>query len=207
MEAVAHALDVVVAHVTAIDEGEVDAVAGVPDAVPRHQVMRRVPDVNAVPTAVLIELHLAELALRGLALDRQWIDGLLDRLGAEDGVALDAGTVGLPDVDAVQRVVNRVVDDDGAAAGHVDGRLVAAEIEARAADLEAVERDVGGANGHGMGAAVAAKVRTGIGVEADRPVDRERAEVEPARHADGRPVGRVAKRGDQPGSPVGCRRR
>ena len=77
---------------------------------------------------------------------------------ADDRVAFDAHAVGLPDVDAVQRVVDAVVDDHGAGAGDVDGGVVVPEVEAGAADLEAVERDVGGANRHGVRAAVAEEV-------------------------------------------------
>ena len=99
------------------------------------------------------------------------IDRLLDDPRAEDGVALDAHAVGLPDVDAVQGVVDVVVDDRRPGAGHVDGGMVLPEVEAGSADLEAVEDDVGGANRDRVRAAIADEVsprRRRAGARRDR---------------------------------------
>ena len=81
VQAVAHALDVVVPHLGAVDEGEVDPVAGVADRVAGDDMAARVPDVDAVAAAILVERHGAQLALAGLEAVLKRIDGL-DRLGA-----------------------------------------------------------------------------------------------------------------------------
>ena len=100
---VADALDVVVADFAAVDEREVDAVAGVADGVAGDDVAGRVPDVDAVAAPVLVERDLAQLAFGGLQPVASGSTASDDLGAPDDGVAFDAGAVGLPDVDAVQR--------------------------------------------------------------------------------------------------------
>ena len=186
VQAVADALDVVVAHLGAVDEREVHAVARVADRVARHDVAGRVPDVDAVAALVLVQRRpRTARPRRAWPTDENGSIGCRTVSRAEDRVALDAHAVGLADVHAVQRIVDAVVDDHGAVAGDVDGRVVLAEVEAGPADLEAVDRDVGRA--HGDGVRLRRRPRRcapGVAVQADGTVDHERPAILPRRHRD-----------------------
>ena len=115
--------------------------------------------------------------------------------------------VGLPDVDAVQRVVDVVVDDRRPGAGHMDGGMIAPEVEARSADLEAVEDHVGGANLHRVRAAIAAEVRPPGAVQAHGAIDDERSAIDARRDLDCGAIPGARELRQQPAGAIRVRRR
>ena len=112
VQPVAHVLDVVVAHVGAVDEREVDAVARIADDVAGDDVAGRVPDVDAVAAPVLVERDGAQLAFAGLqAIPSADRPASSVSRAPDDRVALDPGAIGVADVDAMQALGDAVAAD------------------------------------------------------------------------------------------------
>ena len=84
----------------------------------------------------------------------------------------------------------------------MDGRVITSEVESRAADLEAIEHDVGGANLHRVRAAIAAEMRGPGRVQAHGALNRERPAIEAGRHFDRGAVGSAGELRQQPGRPI-----
>lgn len=199
---VADAFDVVVANFGAIHEREIDSVAHITDDVAADDVSGRVPDVDAVATAVLIECDDAQLSFGGLQPVAKRICEFR-RLGPpDDGVAFDPGAIGLPDVDTVETLSDLVATHDHAGTGHVDACVIQREIEAGAADFDPFDSHVVGPYGDDMCRAVTDKRRTSMAGEPDGPRDGERTGVDAGRNIDCLAHRRRRQPGTQPGPAI-----
>src|SRR6185436_12918778 len=117
---------------------DIEAVARADDGVVAHAEALAVPEMDAA----------ADLARR-------------PSRNALDRIALDDRVVRFAQVNAEQRLADSVVADDDARRGDVNARGVAAQIAGAASiDVEAFDRDVGGADANDAAVAAAAQDRT-----------------------------------------------
>jgi hypothetical protein len=202
VEPVTHALDVVIAHVGAVDEREVDAVARITNDVPPDEVAGRVPDVDAIATPVLIECDHAQLAFGGLQTILQRIYSFHGLGAPDDRVALDSCAVRLPDVDAMKTVGDAIPTNSDASTRRVDARVILLQFQTGPADPETFDRHIVSPDGHHVRAAVADELGTTVTDEPHRPRDRERTGVDTGRNLNGLARCRQREPLTEPGSPI-----
>ena len=112
----------------------------------------------------------------------------LARRQAGDAVntgSLDHRVVGFPQVDAEQGVPDTDVANRHARRGHVDARGVAAQVAAAPAiDVEAIDRDIGGADADYAAGTRTRQPRTSDAHQHQGPIDQEVALVGAREHLD-----------------------